>query len=69
MLAGILPRLKQNARKQRGEQKPLATKTLGRMVRDMCIVYRLLTERSLTKDQPDSCILIVITRTGTAVQY
>ena len=43
VLAGVLPRLKQNAHKQRGEQKPLATKTLGRMVGDMCIVYQSRT--------------------------
>lgn len=51
VLAGIMPRLKQNARKQRGEQKPLATKTLGRMVSDMCIVYRLLTGREARGDR------------------
>lgn len=30
VLAGIMPRLKQNPKKQRGERKPLATKTLLR---------------------------------------
>ena len=51
VLAGIMPRLKQNARKQRGVQKPLATKTLGRMVRDMCVAYRLLTGREARSDR------------------
>ena len=43
ILAGIMPRLRVNPAKQHSEPKPLSLRTRKRMSREICTVYRLLT--------------------------